>query len=409
MARYGVELKRHGADLIGLCPFHEDHEPSLVVTPAKNLWHCLGACQAGGSVIDWVMKAEGVCFRHAVEILRQDAAAGAAVSGARRATVRRLPTAAPSRDADDEELLGAGDRLLPRDAQGEPGGARVPREPRPPAPRGDRALPARLRQPDARLPAAGEEPQGRRRDPEPAPEARRPCARAATSTSTARSSSRSSTSAGEVLEVYGRKITPTTLRPGTPLHLYLPGPHRGVFNVEALAVSEEIILCEALIDALTFWCAGFRNVTASYGVEGFTDDHLEAFKRYGTERVLIAYDRDEAGDRAAESARARSSWREGIECFRIQFPKGMDANEYALKVQPAERSLGLVLRQAVWMGKGAARERPLRAGRRGRAGSVRPKARSRLRRRAATGRGRDDPRARRRADGRDHRARGRDA
>jgi len=52
----GVVLKRHGADLIGLCPFHDDKEPSLVISPAKNLWHCLGACQAGGTVIDWVMK-----------------------------------------------------------------------------------------------------------------------------------------------------------------------------------------------------------------------------------------------------------------------------------------------------------------------------------------------------------------
>jgi len=50
----GVKLERHGADLLGLCPFHDDHEPSLVITPSKNLWHCLGACQAGGSVIDWV-------------------------------------------------------------------------------------------------------------------------------------------------------------------------------------------------------------------------------------------------------------------------------------------------------------------------------------------------------------------
>ncbi len=52
----GIHLDRHGADLIGLCPFHEDHEPSLVITPAKNLWHCLGACRTGGSVIDWVMQ-----------------------------------------------------------------------------------------------------------------------------------------------------------------------------------------------------------------------------------------------------------------------------------------------------------------------------------------------------------------
>ena len=45
-----------------------------------------------------------------------------------------------------------------------------------------------------------------------------------------------------------------------------------MWNVEALAASKEIILCEALIDAATFWCAGYRNVTAAYGVEGFTDD-----------------------------------------------------------------------------------------------------------------------------------------
>jgi len=52
----GIALKRHGADLLGLCPFHDDKTPSLVITPKTNLWHCLGACQMGGSVIDWVMK-----------------------------------------------------------------------------------------------------------------------------------------------------------------------------------------------------------------------------------------------------------------------------------------------------------------------------------------------------------------
>ena len=53
---------------MGLCPFHDDREPSLVISPEKNLWHCLGACQAGGTVIDWVMRAEGISFRHAVGI-----------------------------------------------------------------------------------------------------------------------------------------------------------------------------------------------------------------------------------------------------------------------------------------------------------------------------------------------------
>ena len=48
----------------------------------KNLWHCLGACQAGGSAIDWVMRAEGVSFRLAVELLRKDAPALAASDAA---------------------------------------------------------------------------------------------------------------------------------------------------------------------------------------------------------------------------------------------------------------------------------------------------------------------------------------
>ena len=66
----GIKLQGHGDNLLGLCPFHNDTSPSLVINPTKNLWNCLGACNKGGSVIDWVMEAEGVSFRHAVEILR---------------------------------------------------------------------------------------------------------------------------------------------------------------------------------------------------------------------------------------------------------------------------------------------------------------------------------------------------
>jgi len=69
----GIDVKRHGADWIGRCPFHDDTTPSLVITPTKNLWHCLGACQAGGSVVDWVMRREGLSFRHAVDRLRAEA------------------------------------------------------------------------------------------------------------------------------------------------------------------------------------------------------------------------------------------------------------------------------------------------------------------------------------------------
>ena len=50
--------------------------------------------------------------------------------------------------------------------------------------------------------------------------------------------------------------------------------------------------------------------------------------------MLIAYDRDAAGDGAAEKL-AGKLIAAGIESLRVQFPKGMDANDYALKVTPA--------------------------------------------------------------------------
>jgi hypothetical protein len=91
-------------------------------------------------------------------------------------------------------------------------------------------------------------------------------------------------------------------------------------------------------------------------VNGFTADHRAAFEKHGTERVYIAYDRDEAGDKAA-AALAAELIEMGIECFRVMFPKGMDANEYSLKVQPAAKSLGVLLNKAEWLGKGKRPER----------------------------------------------------
>jgi DNA primase len=156
-----------------------------------------------------------------------------------------------------------------------------------------------------------------------------------------------------VVGMYGRKIT-ERLRAGTPLHLYLPGPHRGVWNEKAACSTGEVVLCEALLDAMTFWCAGIRNVTSAYGVEGFTAEHREALVRHGVKRVYIAFDRDAAGDGAAEKLGPELNAL-GIETFRVVFPKGMDANEYARKVSPSERSLELAVRKAEWMGKGRAR------------------------------------------------------
>ena len=352
----GVVFEKRGADLHGCCPFHEDKTPSLVVTPSKNLWHCLGACQQGGTAIDWVMKAEGVSFRHAVELLQNDYQPIApATSGAapKHSTVRKLPTML-ERDAEDVKLLGQVVDYYHETLLGAPEALEYLKR------RGigskaaietfwlgyaNRTLGYRL---PAKTRVEGAVIRGQLQ--------RVGLMRASGHEHFSGSLVMPIIDAqGTVTEVYGRKLL-DNLRPGTPKHLYLPGPHRGVWNVAALTASTEIILCEALIDALTFWCAGYRNVTASYGVEGFTADHLAAFKEHGTERVLIAYDRDEAGDKAAEKLAAKLQ-AEGLDCYRILFPKGMDANEYALKVGPAEKSLGVAIRSAQWMGKGAPKSR----------------------------------------------------
>jgi DNA primase len=89
-------------------------------------------------------------------------------------------------------------------------------------------------------------------------------------------------------------------------------------------------------------------VTSAYGVEGFTPALREAFLAHGIEKVLIAYDADDAGNKAAEKL-APELAAMGMAVFRLQFPKGMDANEYVQRVKPAEKSLDTVLRGARWM------------------------------------------------------------
>ena len=64
----GVELKKKGRNYIGLCPFHNDTEPSLSVNPAKNLWNCFG-CGAGGDAVRFVEMFDKLEFPDAVRQL----------------------------------------------------------------------------------------------------------------------------------------------------------------------------------------------------------------------------------------------------------------------------------------------------------------------------------------------------
>jgi DNA primase len=360
----GVKLISQGKNLACRCPWHDgDDTPSCIVSPKTNLWHCFG-CDAGGSVIDWVMRRHTVSFRHACELLAKQHPALGAAHGTVAAAIHEAPKLSAGKlrtaqsfslAAGDQELLdqvidfyhttlktspealaylerrGLGNpELIERFRLGYANRTLAYRL----APKQYKAgaeMRTALQRVGILRDSGHEHFNGSIVVPLFGSDGNDPAAR-------------------PVVGAYARKLL-DNLRAGTPKHLYLPGPHRGVLNRAGLEGQPEVILCEALIDALTFWAAGYRNVTSCYGVNGMTDELLAALKTCGAQRILIAFDRDEAGDRGAEAV-AKRLIAEGLDCFRLLFPKGMDANAYACAVKPAEKSLGVVIRSAQWLGQG---------------------------------------------------------
>ncbi len=344
----GLEPQRRGKDWVVLCPFHEEDTPSCVITPGKNLFHCFG-CGAGGTIVDWVMKRRGVSFPHAIEILRTGSSGP--VSDAMHGVQHiepLMPMDVSAQTALKEvidyyheclhqtpdalaylEKRGIGSPELIKEFRlgfcNQTLGYRLPSK----NTKAGVTIRETLQQAGIyRAKVKNEHFVGCLVVPVIDPET------------------------GAVLEAYGRKIRPNhKIGKNEMKHGYLPGSHRGVWNAKAFGASDEIILCEALIDAMTFWVHGFRNVSAIYGTSGFSDDLKRAFEQNGIKRVFFAFDRDEAGDRAAEKYAPWFAER-GIEVRRVLFPKGMDANEYALKVQPAAKALDHLLRSAELVAEG---------------------------------------------------------
>jgi len=380
----GIELRKHGsANWAGCCPFHTDSDPSFIVTPAKGLFHCMG-CGVAGNAIQFVQKFDHVSFRHAFELLNEGAAAFSTAGFAtkKKCSVRRLENPFDPK-ASDSELMSQvvdyyHDRLLkspaaleylekrgfnPSTGSGQGNeellrrfrigfadrslGLRLPAKNRAEG----KAIRERLQQIGILRASGHEHFNGSIVVPIFSAEGR-----------SAGGGNGSITvpifdAAGNVAEMYGRKIN-DRLRKGTPMHLYLPGPHGGVWNPEALE-SPEVILCEAPLDALTFVANGFENVTFIYGTQGFTDELFDALIKHKVRTVRLAYDNDDAGNRAAARDAERLA-SVGIEVYRIKFPHGMDANEYATKacqaggmVQPASKSLAAAIKSAEWLGKKA--------------------------------------------------------
>lgn len=316
LTRYGIESQRRGNKHKALCPFHEDHNPSLSVDPVENVWHCFG-CGKGGSSIDFVMQKEGIDFKAAVDRLRLETG-----------DLDRLPSPeAPPR--------------------------KKPEDPPPPTltPEERRQVADVIEYYHRTL--SGEDSRGldylKRRhiaDPETLKAfkvgycngtLRKVLPDTAKATlkriGLLRPDGREAfdgcivipvfTESGDLGECFARFIVDRK----TTNHLYLPGAHRGVLNAKAAEVYEEIILTEAAFDALTLYAHGLKNVVPCYGTGGFTPEHRALLHK--TRRVYIAFDNDEAGEEGAKRL-ASSLDGAGIECHRVHVPKdlGKDINEY---------------------------------------------------------------------------------
>ncbi|OSN00980.1 CHC2 zinc finger domain-containing protein [Lonsdalea populi] len=361
----GHRLKKQGDDsVVCLCPFHREKTPSCVITPSKSLYHCFG-CGASGSVLDWLQHTEKLTYPQTLLRLRELAgnpSSLAAVPVSALPPVARTPLA--DLDDDGQALLHQVIDFYHHNLLDNP--------------EAQQWLVSRgLNHPELishfRLGFAGHHGIGGSAGLLPSTSSlegkrlRERLAGLGVLRATTRqdhfrgcvvmpvvgwSESANVAQRGRVLQLYGRRTTADyAVKKGAAKHLYLPSPLAGVWNEEALKASSEVILCEALIDAMTFWGAGFRNVTTAYGANGFTTDSLAALQYHGVKRVLIAYDRDEAGDRGADSV-AADLLEAGIEAWRVRFPPGLDANAYAQKSGSPESALGLALEQAAWMGKG---------------------------------------------------------
>ncbi|MCP3667822.1 MAG: toprim domain-containing protein, partial [Gammaproteobacteria bacterium] len=115
-------------------------------------------------------------------------------------------------------------------------------------------------------------------------------------------------------------------------HLYLKGPRNGTVNRQAVKRSQTILLTESIIDALTLYDQGFKNVIPLYGVNGLTRDHLFLFNRL--KEAYLVFDADDAGRTGA--ARTTKQLKENkISAYTIELPV-KDVNLFFNRHTPEE-------------------------------------------------------------------------
>jgi DNA primase catalytic core len=322
---YGITLKKSGRDYVGLCPFHDDHHPSLRVTPAKGLFRC-PSCQATGNVIQFVAKKEGIGERQAALKLLT------ATPGVKRASQVATPPAkaAPAMKAGEQEALLQRvvtfyAKTLHKDRTG------------------FEYLKSRNLVDAAMLDVFqvgycnGTLPNAVAKSGE--------VVECLKTLGILKGGNREHfhgfvtvpifDETGKVSGIYGRQAGPAP-NAASPRHLYLPGPHCGVFNGIAAKTSQTLFLTESIFDAMALWQAGFKNVIALYGTGGWTADHEKLLREHGATEIYLGLDNDDAG--RATTAQLKEKLTALVKHIHvIQWPEGVkDAGDFFLSRTPAD-------------------------------------------------------------------------
>lgn len=341
---YGVELKASGRNYLGHCPFHKDRTASFVVTPSKGLWHCMGACNKGGSALDFVMGMEKVNFGEALRILEEKSGNGnhAVSESSSKEKVIEERKLYHEFSLEERNFLDGVMEYFRESLVGNKEVMAYLRERR----IGDMAILQKfgVGYSDGRLGEKFLSSANTKKGKEER--------RILTESGLIREKGFElfrqyilfpvRNSKGEVEHIYGRQPMD---REKERRHRYLPGSHRGIWNREALE-EKRIVLCESIIDALTLYCHGVRNVTCTYGTEGYTRELHDGIVSVGERKVVFAFDTDEAGNSAVQ--RYSEKLRElGIGSERIRIPMGMDINSYACKVENPHDALPTLLLDTV--------------------------------------------------------------
>ena len=316
---YGVALEQKGASWMGLCPFHEDKNPSLSVDRSKGLFNCFG-CGVGGDVFDFVMRHQGATFKEALAILKglslsspekpkPGVSAESPLSGSKEAQPPKTPPKTKGPLADLKDVTDYYSRQLPS----HPDAVDYLKERGLYAPQLIGRLGIGYAPGDLAQKVSTEQKKDLKRlglFNEKGYESFAGCITFPLFNSS-----------GLPVGLYGR----ATSGRSKLKHRYLKGPHRGLFNHKAFKVyPERMILTESVIDALSLMVLGLENVSCLYGTNGVTSGLLEALKDNRTKEVILALDNDPAGREAAEKV-SRKLMEEGLS-VRIIFPPEKDWN-----------------------------------------------------------------------------------